>query len=200
MDAAQIIAFNVALLAAMAAPGPALLYAIRQSVAGGIGAGIATGAGLGLVAALWTGAALLGLGAVFALVPWAYLALKLAGAAYLIWVAWGLWRDASQPLSDTAVPTARAFVGGVMVNLSNPKTVLFAASVLVVIFPAGLHPAEMALIVLNHFVIEVAVYTGVALLLASPPARAGYLRLKPVFDRIAAAVLGVLGLRLMFDR
>jgi len=42
----------------VAAPGPALLFALRQSIAGGFAAGAATGAGLGLVAALWTGAAM----------------------------------------------------------------------------------------------------------------------------------------------
>ena len=46
----QLLAFNLTLLAAMAAPGPALLYALRQSIAGGFRTGLATGAGLGLVA------------------------------------------------------------------------------------------------------------------------------------------------------
>lgn len=200
MGWAHLLAFNAALLAAMAVPGPALLFALRQSVAGGLRTGIATGAGLGLVAALWTGTALLGLGAVFALVPWAYLALKLVGALYLLWIAVTLWRDARKPVADTAHPGARAFLGGALVNLANPKSVLFAASVLVVIFPQDMTLADKALIVLDHFVIELSVYSGFAALLSSPPARAGYLRLKPVIDRIAAVILGALGLRLLLDR
>ena len=123
MTTAQLIAFNLTLLAAMAAPGPALLYALRQSVAGGFVAGVATGAGLGLMAALWTAAALLGLNAVFALVPWAYLVLKTAGALYLIWIAIQLWRNAHQPVSDSAHPGARAFLGGMLVNLANPASI-----------------------------------------------------------------------------
>ena len=71
MTTAEFIAFNLTLLAALAAPGPALLYALRQSVAGGFAAGVATGAGLATMAAVWTGTALLGLNAVFAVVPWA---------------------------------------------------------------------------------------------------------------------------------
>ncbi|EPX78431.1 LysE family translocator [Salipiger mucosus] len=200
MGWAHLLAFNAALLAAMAAPGPALLFALRQSIAGGFRTGVATGAGLGLVAAGWTAAALLGLGALFALVPWAYLALKITGALYLMRVAWTLWRDAYAPVADSAHPGARAFLGGVLVNLSNPKSVLFAASVLAVIFPQDMTLADKALIVLDHFVIELCVYTAFAALLAAPPARAGYLRLKPVLDRVAAAVLGALGLRLLLDR
>lgn len=200
MEWSHLVAFNLTLLAAMAAPGPALLYALRQSIAGGFAAGVATGAGLGLVAALWTGAAALGLHTLFALFPFAYLALKLLGAGYLLWIAYQLWRDARVPVSDRADPGHRAFLGGVLVNLANPKSVLFAASVLVVIFPPNLSLADKALITLNHFVVELAVYTALAALLATPAARAGYLRLKPLFDRIAAVVLGALGLRLLFDR
>jgi len=197
---AQFVAFNLTLLAAMAAPGPALLYALRQSVAGGFAAGVATGLGLGTMAALWTGAALLGLNTVFALVPVAYLALKIAGALYLIWVAVTLWRDATLPVADSARPGARAFLGGLLVNLANPKSVLFAGAVLVVIFPPDLTLAQKSLIVLNHLAVEALVYTLFAAFLASPPARAGYLRLKPRIDRAASVVLGALGLRLLLDR
>lgn len=200
MTLTHVIAFNLTLLAAMAAPGPALLYALRQSIAGGFRTGVVTGAGLATVAALWTGAALLGLNAVFALVPWAYLALKITGALYLIYVAYTLWRDARLPVADSARPGARAFLGGMLVNLANPKSILFAASVLIVIFPPDLAPAEKALIVANHLAVELIVYTAFAALLSTPAARAGYLRLKPVIDRVAGAILGALGLRLLLDR
>ncbi|MBV2360979.1 LysE family translocator [Thalassococcus sp. CAU 1522] len=200
MDWTHLLAFNLTLLAAMAAPGPAFLFALRQSIAGGFRTGVATGAGLGLMAACWTGAALLGLEAVFRLVPWAYLALKIAGALYLLWIAYTLWRDARQPVSDSARPGAQAFWGGVLVNLANPKSVLFAGSVLIVIFPAGLSLASKALIVLNHFLVELIVYGLFAAMLATPPARAGYLRIKHWFDRAAGVILAALGLRLLLDR
>lgn len=200
MTLTHALAFNLTLLAAMAAPGPALLYALRQSIAGGFRTGLATGAGLATVAAAWTGAALLGLNAVFALVPWAYLALKIAGALYLLYVAVTLWRDARDPVSAAADPGARAYLGGMLVNLANPKAVLFSASVLIVIFPPDLPLLAKAAVVANHFAVELAVYAAFAALLSTPPARAGYLRLKPVIDRVAGAVLGALGLRLLLDR
>jgi len=200
VEAAHLIAFNLTLLAALASPGPALLYALRATLSGGRAAGIATGLGLGTMAALWTGAALLGLDALFRLVPWAYLALKTAGAIYLVWIAWGMWQGARAPLPETGQPRGRAFLGGLLVNLSNPKSVLFASAVLLVIFPPGLSPAEKAMIVANHMTVEWIAYTGFAVLLSTRPARDGYLRLKPGIDRIAATVLGLLGLRLLADR
>ncbi|MFW2541936.1 LysE family translocator [Primorskyibacter sp. 2E107] len=200
MDWPHILAFNLTLLAAMATPGPALLFALRQSIAGGFRAGVATGAGLGLMAALWTGAALLGLEALFALFPAAFLTMKIAGALYLLWIAGTLWRGAKTPVTEPARPGARAFLAGLLINLGNPKSVLFAASVLVVIFPPDLTLAAKSLIVFNHLAVEVAVYAGFAALLSTPRARSAYLGMKPTVDRIAALILGGLGLRLLFTR
>ena len=201
LEAAQLLAFNGALLAAMAAPGPAALMAVRASLAGGRAAGIATGLGLATIAAGWTLAALLGLDALFALFPWAYGAARLAGAGYLLWLAWGLWRDARRPVGAAPPRTGRArVVEGMLVNLANPKSVLFAAAVLVVIFPAEMSLAARLTVALNHFVLEAIVYAALATALSTPAARAGYLRLKARFDRIAAVVLGALGLRLLLER
>lgn len=200
MELTHLIAFNLTLLAALAAPGPAFLYATKQAVSGGFLTGIAGGVGLGLVASAWTAAALLGLDVLFLMFPLLYTGLKIAGALYLFYLAYTLWRDAKTSLREVAYPRANAFLGGLLVNLANPKSVLFAASVLIVIFPEGLSLPHKAFIVINHFCVELFVYALVSAVLASPLARAGYLRLKPAFDRGAAIVLGAVGLRLLFTR
>ena len=69
MQPEHVIAFNITLLAAMASPGPALVVAIRTVLSAGGRAGIAIGCGLGIAAAGWTLAALVGLDAVFRLFP-----------------------------------------------------------------------------------------------------------------------------------
>jgi threonine/homoserine/homoserine lactone efflux protein len=196
----SLLAFNVVLMAAIASPGAALLFAIRTSVSSGRAAGIATGFGLASMAATWTLAALLGLESVFALFPWAYIVLKIGGAVYLMYLAVMTWRSANSPLGEAARPRGRAFLDGVLVNLGNPKSVLFAAAVIVVVFPQGLAAADIALIVANHWILEVIFYTLFATALSSARARTGYLRAKPVLDRIAATLLGALGLRLLLER
>lgn len=203
MTFTSLLAFNLALLAALASPGPALLLSLKTTLSSGRLAGIACGLGLGFMAAIWTTAALLGLGTIFRLFPWAYLLIKTLGAAYLLYVAYGMWRGAHDPLPEStskAPRLHRAFLTGALVNLGNPKSVLFAASMLVVIFPAGLTLAEKGLIVLNHLAVEWIVYTLFALALSTPRARAGYLALKPLFDRIAATLLTALGLRLLLGK
>ena len=69
-----------------------------------------------------------------------------------------------------------------------------------VIFPPDLSLSTKALIVANHFIVELIVYTLFAACLSSAPARAEYLRLKPIVDRAASVILGALGLRLLFGR
>jgi len=201
VTALDLLAFNAVLAAAILSPGPALLFALRTALADGRAAGIAAGLGLGLVAGLWTLAALLGLEALFTLFPWAYFALKLAGAVYLLHIAWRTWRAARAPVAEaTRKPRGRAFLDGVLINLGNPKSVLFAASVLVVIFPKGLSGGEIALITLNHMVVEWLFYTGFATLMSGAAARRAYLGAKPWIDRAAALLLGALGLKLLVSR
>lgn len=200
MTLASLIAFNLVLAAAIASPGAALLYFIKTTVTSGRAAGIATGAGLAVAAAGWTLAALAGLESVFALFPWAYSILKTGGALYLIWIAYQTWKHAKTPLGEAELRRGKAFLSGFAVNLGNPKSMLFAAAVIVVVFPQGLAPSEIALIVLNHLALEVLFYTTFAFLLASGPARRRYLDAKPLLDRIAATLLGALGLRLLLEK
>ena len=196
----SLLAFNLVLIAAIASPGAALLYFIKTTVASGRAAGMATGLGLGTAAALWTLAALMGLETLFALFPWTYTFLKIAGALYLIWIAVQTWRHARDPLPAAPARHGKSAMAGFLVNAGNPKSMLFAAAVIVVVFPQGLTAPQIALIVANHFVVELAFYALFAFALGSGPARRGYLGLKPVLDRIAATLLGALGVRLLLER
>lgn len=200
MSLEHIIAFNAVLIVSILSPGAAFLMAVRSSVANGRRAGIFTGLGLGTMASLWTLAALLGMDAVFALFPWAFAILKVGGALYLIYLAVVTWRGAKAALTSTAKPQGRAFIDGFLVNLGNPKSVLFAAAVLVVVFPPDLSGAEVAFVALNHLTLEILFYTACAFMLSAPAARDRYLRAKPTLDRFAALLLGGLGLKLLLQR
>jgi threonine/homoserine/homoserine lactone efflux protein len=200
MTIEHLIAFNIALFAAIASPGPALLVAIQTTLSAGRWAGIAIGCGLGLMAAIWTMLALLGLEAVFQVVPWAYAVAKFVGAIYLIYIAWGMWRGARSRVEAKIMPARRAFRQGFLINVLNPKSVLFAAAVLIVIFPANMTLAENAIVVLNHLIIEVLFYIGLAFAMSTPAVRNSYLKAKVYLDRTASVVLGGLGIRLLISR
>ena len=197
----HLIAFNLTLLAAIASPGPSLLFLARTTLAEGRTAGIAAAFGLGLMAAIWTAAALLGLDALFGVFPWTYVVVKTIGAAYLIWIAIQMWGNARQPVAKgTKTAHSKFFRQGLLINLGNPKSVLFSAAVLVVIFPQDLTPAAKALIFGNHLAVEWIAQPLLAILLSTEAVRRRYMNAKVITDRLAAGVLGGLGLRLLADR
>ena len=200
MTIEHLIAFNIALFAAIASPGPALLVAIQATLTSGRKAGIAIGYGLGLMAATWTLFALLGLEALFQIFPWAYSAAKFIGAIYLIYVAWGMWRGARDKIEAKEQPTRRSFRQGLLINILNPKAVLFAAAVLVVIFPSNMTLLDNGIVVMNHLVIEVLFYIALAFAMSTDVIRNNYLRAKVYIDRIASVILGGLGIRLLVSR
>ncbi len=196
MDAATILLFNAAILGALASPGPAFIAMIRSSFIGGRRAALMTGLGLSLAAIIWSAMAMLGLSAIFAAVPAAYLAMKLAGAGYLIWLAIGLWRGADRPVDTTLPGIAQGFRLGLITNLANPKVVFFIAAIFSTILPADMDFAAQILILANHLTLELAWYSMAALILTTAPMRAGYIRLKSKFDRAAALLLGIMAARI----
>ena len=196
----QLVAFNIALFVAIASPGPALLMATHTSASRGRAAGVAAGVGLGLMAAIWTMTALLGLAVVFELFPMVHVGAKIAGGAYLLFLAYKMWRNASAPINARIPPARHAFRQGFLINLLNPKSVLFAAAVLVAVFPAGLSVGESFVIVINHFLVEVAFYTTLAFCMSTQVVSKRYMRAKAYIDRGAAIILGALGIRLVLSR
>ena len=123
--------FSVAVLLALA-PGPDNLFVLMQSATGGRRTGFAVLSGLMIGVMLHTLAVALGLAAVFAASTTAFTVLKLAGAAYLLYLAWGAWRAPAMlaATGGSAAPTApkpwsRLMLRGVVMNLTNPKVVLF---------------------------------------------------------------------------
>lgn len=200
MTFAHLFAFNIALFAAIASPGPALLVAIQTTLSSGRKAGVAIGCGLGLVASTWTLLALLGLEAVFQVFPQAFLAAKMIGAVYLTYFAWGMWRGARDKIASKELPIQHVFRQGIIINVLNPKAVLFAAAVLVVIFPSNMALLDNAIVVLNHLVVEVLFYTALAFGMSTEAIKKSYLKAKVYIDRVASLILGGLGLRLLVDR
>lgn len=137
---AAIVAVN---LAAWITPGPNMLAVIAASLAGGRVQGIATGAGLAAAATLWALAAVLGVATMFELFPQVAVALKLAGAAYLVWLGarslrTALRQGASMETARLAPASLlRAFRTGFLVSMTNPKAALFFGSVMTAFVPVA---------------------------------------------------------------
>ena len=109
-------------------PGPAILYTAAQTLAGGRAGGFLAALGIHAGGFVHVAAAAAGLSAIFSNVPAAYLALKIAGALYLIWLGIGIMRGRLDPEALPHVhrkSARRAFLASVTVELLNPKAALF---------------------------------------------------------------------------
>jgi threonine/homoserine/homoserine lactone efflux protein len=110
-------------------PGPAMLYAAAQTIARGRWSGLMATAGIHAGGYVHVFAAAAGLSVLFHAVPVLYLAVKILGAAYLIWLGISLFRARESKETTSAGQPAktarRAFLESVTVEVLNPKTALF---------------------------------------------------------------------------
>jgi threonine/homoserine/homoserine lactone efflux protein len=122
-------AYSIACFILCITPGPDMSLFLQRTITAGRAAGIASTLGASAGCLVHTVVAAVGLSAVIAASPTAFLVLKIVGAGYLAWLAADALRNGSslnvRAEGRQAISTARAFWMGVMINLSNPKVVLF---------------------------------------------------------------------------
>lgn len=109
-------------------PGPDNLFVVMQTAANGRRAGFAVVVGLCTGLIVHTAAVALGLAAVFAASAFAFVVLKFVGAAYLAYLAWQAYRAPAGSSSQgvtALVPLPQLYFRGLVMNLTNPKIVLF---------------------------------------------------------------------------
>lgn len=197
MTAAQLALLITAQLVALASPGPALISMIQKAIADGRPLALRFGVGLAIGATSWALAALLGLAVLIQTHPRLMMGLQWAGGAFLVYLAWTIWHGADAPVDETAPARKGGFFAGLLVNLTNPKPLLFLTAVFLSIFPTPLTAREGAVVYVAMTAVEIAFYCGVALILTEPAIRARALAAKRWIDRVAALCLGGLGLSLV---
>lgn len=194
-------------------PGPDNLFVLMQSAQHGWRTGVLVVIGLCLGVAVHTSAVALGLAAVIVASPMAFTVLKIAGALYLLWLAWGAWRapaNVSTPASqeaNTASSTAKprqrplAMVGrGIVMNLSNPKVLMFFLAFLPQFANPALGPVAPQIAVLGAVFIlatllvfgAIACFSGFFGAILQRSARA-----QRILNRTASLVFGGLAIRLL---
>lgn len=108
-------------------PGPTVTVIVANSLAHGARAGLLNVAGTQLGLAIMIGVLLVGLTSIIETMGWWFDWLRLAGAAYLIWIGYKLIRSSGTIDAGDSAPTPRGgfFLQGFLVILSNPKALLF---------------------------------------------------------------------------
>ncbi len=202
-----LIGFAIAHMLAVASPGPSFVLVAQVAASRSRAAALVATVALTLGAALWAAAALFGLQSLFKHADWLYLALRIGGGLYLLWLGYQLIRHAgkgelSAPVGgeQAAADMRGIFWKALLVQLSNPKVIVFFSGIMAALLPRDLSPQAAALVVMIVAFNEFVWYAFVSLLFSGGRARQLYRGARVWIERLTGGVLAVLGLRLALDR
>jgi threonine/homoserine/homoserine lactone efflux protein len=207
IPANELLIFVAAALGLVLTPSPNMIYLISRSITQGRAAGVISLSGVIVGFFGHILAATLGLTAILFAIPAAYMVIKLAGAAYLLWLAWTTIRPGSEfvfaPKNLPRDSSVRLFQMGLLTSLLNPKLAVFYMA----LFPQFIKPEHGSVIAqsLTLGVTQIVVSASVnfAIILTAGTIAAWFAS-RPSWVKvqkwIMASVLGGLGLRLAFDQ
>lgn len=181
-------------------PGPANVFSVANGVQRGKAGALLGVVGMNAATLVWFGAAALGLGALVVAFPQVFRLISIAGALYVAWLGYQAWRGAFRTAADPDQPTVKlgrsALVDGFMVQIANPKAVLFFTAVLPPFLdvnrPAAPQLALFAVATIGMDVLSMSAYglggAALARRMSEPRFRRGFALLTG-FLLLAAAVL-----------
>ncbi|MBP5943839.1 MULTISPECIES: LysE family translocator [unclassified Pseudomonas] len=199
--------FFLALAVVFLLPGPDMILLLQTGARQGRGAALATAIGLGIARGCHVALAALGLATLFKAAPWTFEVVRLAGAAYLLWIGIQCLRSTLVPnlngedVAQTQGHWREAVRRGLLTNLLNPKALLFCSVLLPQFIVADGAP------VLTQFAMLGVLLVGVGLLFDSAYALTGaalgrWLQHSPTAQRVQQWLFGSLligfALRLTF--
>ncbi|WP_396448526.1 LysE family translocator [Actinomadura sp.] len=188
--AAAVAAFALGLVLT---PGPNMIYLVSRSVTQGRRAGLVSLGGVAAGFLVYVAAATAGLTAVFTLVPAVYTVIKLAGAAYLLWLAWQALRPggttAFAPKELPADPPRRLFTMGLVTNLLNPKIAILYVSLLPQFADPGRGHMAVQIMLLGLLQITIAITVN-GLIVLGAGGIAAFLARRPGWQRVQRYLMG----------
>ncbi|EJL52049.1 MULTISPECIES: LysE family translocator [unclassified Rhizobium] len=183
-------------------PGPSFVLVSRIAMSRSRLDGLAAALGMGIGGVAFSILALAGLTALLSQFEWLYLVLKVAGGAYLVYMAFKIWRGAREPIhvgdagSDRRA-LARSFTTALLTQVSNPKTIVVYASIFAALLPKTVPLGLILALPIGVFAVEAGWYTVVALAFSARHPRRLYLAAKTWIDRLAGTVMAGLGVQLV---
>ncbi|WP_105432815.1 MULTISPECIES: LysE family translocator [Neorhizobium] len=155
----------------------------------------------------WGFAGWLGINALFQAAPFAYVALKIVGGLYLVWLGLKIFLDARKSRQSADIVAARievplktAYRMGLATNLANPKSALFVASLFAATMPAGT-PFLYGLAAIAVMVaVSTVYYTFLVALITHRSVAAAYLKAKKKIDLGVGMVFVGFGTKLLMSQ
>ena len=186
-----IAAYSILFVAA-SSPGPAVAMLLGISLTQGRRAALTASVGIASGSVVLNVLTLLGVGLLLSQVAWTMTILRVLGGAYLLYLAWGAFRKALHPPAVAAaeVPTqsfARLFAAGFLLQVTNPKAIVFWIAINAIGATTGGGPVAIAIYLFGAFLISFACHGAWGILLSAGQFRRLYARAR----RGVEATLGV---------
>lgn len=190
---------------AVASPGPDFAIVMRQSLIFGRRFAILTSIGIGLAILVHVTYAVLGIGLLIRDTLWLFTTIKVAGAAYLLYIGWQAIRVKKaevkdfKPVSQDTMTSIKAFRQGFITNVLNPKATLFFLSLFTTIVSAETPMAIQALYGAWMSVMTGAWFVFLSLMLTQQKVRQFFANFGHWIDRVLGAFLIVMAILLLFS-
>lgn len=207
IDGSTLMAFTLLNMGFALIPGPDVLCILSNSITRGAKAGYLVCLGIATACLVHVACAALGLSAVLAAIPSAFMIIKGAGALYLAWIGWQMIRHPLRQMETSRTSRVGSlqspFVQGALANLFNPKIAIFFLAILPqFIHPGNGHPGLQAAVL---GLVSISSGTAVNLVTATLGARARHFLiaregLLKRFQRVSGALLIALAARVAVER
>ena len=193
------------LVVAASSPGPAVAMLLGIGLQSGRPAALTASAGIATGSVVLNLGTIIGVGLLLGQIAWAMTLLRVIGAAYLAWLAWGAFRKAADPGAVTAatVPGRSAlqfFLLGFLLQVTNVKAIVFWIAIASVGATAGGGPVIIAAFVAGAWAISFGIHGAWALLLSSTPFRAAYARARRGIEATLGAFFCLASFKLLTSR
>lgn len=174
-----ILAAYAILLVGASSPGPAVAMLLGISTTQGRTQSLIASFGIASGSTTINIMTMLGVGLLLSEAAWAMTMLRIIGAAYLLWLAWGAFRKAVHPPSIaatqvTAKPATTLFWQGYLLQVTNPKAIAFWLAIAAIGAVDGAAIGTVALFVVGAFMISFAAHGAWSVMLSTAPFRAAY--------------------------
>ncbi|MEA3233544.1 LysE family translocator [Pseudomonas mosselii] len=205
-EPSNLLAFALISLGMVLTPGPNMIYLISRSICQGRGAGLISLAGVALGFVFYMLCAALGITALVMAVPFAYDALRIGGALYLLYLAWQALRPGGRsPFQVRDLPAdspRRLFMMGFLTNLLNPKIAVMYLSLMPQFIEPGHGSVLAQSLVLGGTQIAISVTVN-ALIALMAGSIAVFLAGRPLWQQLQrwlmGTVLAALALRMLAE-
>jgi threonine/homoserine/homoserine lactone efflux protein len=200
LDLAALGAFWAAFALALISPGPNFALMLRIALGSGREAALRTTLGIAVGEAVWGFAAVFGVAALALRYPLLGTAIRWAGGAFLLYLAFGALRSAwrgAEGAEAAAVPATGGFGTGLALMLLNPKAGFFWVSLTGVLLGPHAGPATGTLAVLVAVLLSLFWHTGLALAFSGTRATRLYQSARRGIEAILGTALTALGVKLL---